>query len=261
MVALDWHDTLRFEDEGRGELTLRCDDPSLPTDHGNLVIRAAELLRQSTGCTRGAAITLAKAIPAQAGLAGGSSDAAATLLALDRLWNLQTPPERLDELAGQLGSDIAFFLHGPAAICRGRGERVEPIDLPYTFECVVIVPSWGLSTPEVYRHVQVPEDPRSVARAREAFASGDRAALGQAMFNRLEPAARRVRPEIGTILDHLQRLSPYLDGHLLSGSGSACFGLARDLTAAQSAARHLDALGLGTVRVATCGRRDLSSTA
>ena len=75
---------------------------------------------------RGATIELRKAIPAQAGLAGGSSDAAATLVALDRLWDLRTPPDRLDALAGEIGSDVAFFRHAPAAVCRGRGERVEP---------------------------------------------------------------------------------------------------------------------------------------
>src|SRR5258708_30111470 len=91
MVAVDLYDTLTFLDEPSGRITLRCDDPSLPTGPENLVVRAAERLKVETGCRRGAMIDLHKAIPAQAGLAGGSSDAAAAREALDRLWNLQTP--------------------------------------------------------------------------------------------------------------------------------------------------------------------------
>ena len=91
------------------------------------MVQAAERLKAATGCDRGARIDLSKAIPAQAGLAGGSSDAAATLAGLDRLWGLETPPERLDELAATIGSDVAFFRHGPCAVCRGRGEVVEPL--------------------------------------------------------------------------------------------------------------------------------------
>ena len=123
MVVVDLYDTLRVIDDPGGAIALRCDDPSLPTGRENLVVRAAERLREASGIERGATIDLLKAIPAQAGLGGGSSDAAAALLALDRLWNLQTPPDRLDALAGEIGSDVAFFLHPPAALCRGRGER------------------------------------------------------------------------------------------------------------------------------------------
>jgi 4-diphosphocytidyl-2-C-methyl-D-erythritol kinase len=254
MVATDLCDTIAVAEEPSGLITLECDDPSLPTGPSNLVMKAAEALRAEAGVERGAAITLSKVIPAEAGLAGGSSDAAATLLALDRLWNLQTSKHRLEALAGRIGSDVAFFLNLPAAVCRGRGERVEPIELPEPLHCVVIRPPWGLSTAEVYRHATLPEHPRPVAPVLAALASGDRKALGRLLFNRLQEAALRVRPELGRILDALANpaLSPFLDAHLLSGSGSACFGLARDLEAAQLAARQLENLGPGTVRVVTC---------
>lgn len=261
MVAIDLHDTLSFAPDPSGRITLQCDDPALPTGSDNLVVRAAERLRAEAGAPLGVRITLSKAIPAQAGLAGGSSDAATTLLALDRLWNLQTPPDRLDALAGDVGSDVAFFLHGPAALCRGRGERVEPLDLPVALHCVVICPPIGLSTPEVYRHVVVPAEPRSPEPVLRALEAGDRAALGRALFNRLQEPAERLRPELARVRDALATLSPYLDGHLMSGSGSAYFGLARDLAAAQSAAQQLESLGLGQVRVVMCGPRDLSSPA
>src|SRR4051812_19507910 len=122
MVTVGLHDSLEFDDDDSGRITLVCDDPNLPTDATNLVVRAAEALKADSGIGRGAKIRLQKTIPAQAGLAGGSSDAAATLVALDRLWNLKTPSERMERLAGTIGSDVAFFLKPPAAVCRGRGE-------------------------------------------------------------------------------------------------------------------------------------------
>ena len=140
MLTVDLYDTLTFADEPSGRITLRCDDPSLPTGSENLVVRAAEALRESSGCGLGASIVLSKAIPAQAGLAGGSSDAAATLTGLDLLWDLRTPPGQLDALAGSIGSDVSFFRHGPSAVCRGRGEVVEPHPLPGPLALVLVCP-------------------------------------------------------------------------------------------------------------------------
>ena len=254
MVAVDLHDTLTFADDPSGRITLRCDEPTLPTGPENLVVRAAERLRAEAGCDRGASIDLRKAIPAQAGLAGGSSDAAAALVALDRLWALQTPPARLDALAAEIGSDVAFFLHGPAAVCRGRGERVEPLALPRSFHFVLICPPTGLSTALVYKDLAPTDRPRSIGPAREALAAGDPEALGRCLFNRLQPAAEALEPDLVGVRDALQALGPtMLDGQLMSGSGSAYFGLARDLDAARDAARFLESTGLGCVRVVTCG--------
>jgi 4-diphosphocytidyl-2-C-methyl-D-erythritol kinase len=253
MVAVDLHDTLQFADDPSGRISLRCDDPSLPTGPENLVVRAAERLRAEAGPTRGAAIALHKAIPAQAGLAGGSSDAAATLEALDRLWDLQTPPGRLDELAGEIGSDVAFFRHAPAAVCRGRGERVEAVSLPGALHFVLVCPPVGVSTAEVYRRLVVAETPRPIGPALEALASGETTALGRELFNRLQPAAEGLQPGLARVREALQSLGPSLDGHLMSGSGSAYFGLCRDRAAAGRAARRLEPLGLGRVRVVTCG--------
>src|SRR3954469_7342886 len=125
MVAVDLFDRLTFRESPSGEITLRCDDPGLPTGSENLAVRAAERLRDESGRRLGAHIDLHKSIPAGAGLAGGSSDAAAALAGLDRLWDLKTRPDRLATLASGLGSDVPFFLKAGAAICRGRGERVE----------------------------------------------------------------------------------------------------------------------------------------
>lgn len=253
MVAVDLHDTLRFVDDPSGLVTLTCDDPSLPTGAENLVVRAAERLKAAAGCERGARIELRKVIPAMAGLAGGSSDAAATLVGLDRLWNLQTPPGQLDALAGEIGSDVAFFRHAPAAVCRCRGERVEPVALPARYHLVLVCPPIGLRTADVYRHLTVPERPRPIGPIMEALASGEPEELGRCLFNRLQGAASKLCPALVHVSEALAALGPSLDGHLMSGSGTAHFGLCRDLDAAREAARALERLGLGRVRVVTCG--------
>ncbi len=260
MVAVNLHDELTFADDPSGAVALTCDDPTLPTGRDNLVVKAAERLKAASGCQRGARIQLRKAIPAQAGLAGGSSDAAATLLALDRLWGLQSGTDRLGEVAAEVGSDVAFFLQSDApafaAICRGRGERVDALPTPGRSLCFVLVcPPIGLSTADVYRNLTPPERPRPIGPVVEALtADNGPAALGRSLFNRLQPTAEALCPALTRVKDALAELGPpLLDGHLMSGSGSAYFGLARDRNAADEAARRLEILGLGRVRVVNCG--------
>jgi 4-diphosphocytidyl-2-C-methyl-D-erythritol kinase len=254
MVTVDLFDTLTFLDDPSGRITLRCDDPTLPTGTDNLVVKAANRLKATTGTDRGARIDLKKAIPAQAGLAGGSSDAAATLIGLDRLWGLQTAPETLDEIAATIGSDVSFFRQGPCAVCRGRGEIVEPWPLPEPLHFVLVCPPVGVSTAAVYRNLIPPDRPRPIVEILEALEAGDIPALGRGLFNRLQPVAESLEPSLGAIRGALAGLvGPSLDGHLMSGSGSAYFGLASHRAAAEDAARRLASLGLGRVRVVTCG--------
>jgi 4-diphosphocytidyl-2-C-methyl-D-erythritol kinase len=253
MVTVNLHDTLTVSELEAGSLVLDCDDPSLPAGSENLVVRAAERLRAATGCTRGAKITLRKVIPSQAGLAGGSSDAAAALVALDRVWDLGMSVPALDAVAAEIGSDVAFFLHGPSAICRGRGERVEDMPLGQSLHFVLVAPHVGLSTADVYRNVRAAETPRRLEPVLGALAHGGTAALGRSLFNRLQPVAESLRPELIRVRDALASLAPPLDGSLMSGSGSAYFGLCRDPAAAVRAAEALEPLGLGWVRVVTCG--------
>ena len=252
MVAVSLHDSLSFTDDPSGEISLRCNEPTLPVGGDNLVVMAAERLKASAGSLRGARIVLDKAIPAESGLAGGSSDAAATLVALDRLWNLRLPRERLLELAAEIGSDVTFFIHGPAAVCRGRGERVEPVLLKESYHFVLVRPPVGISTADVYRRVVPPGEPRPIGPMLEALSHGGLAELGRSLFNRLQPVAENLRPELARVKDALASLGPLLNGFLMSGSGSAYFGLCPDSAAAFRAAEILKPLGLGWVRVVTC---------
>jgi 4-diphosphocytidyl-2-C-methyl-D-erythritol kinase len=252
MVAVSLQDTLTFMDDPSGQISLRCSEPTLPVGGENLVVMAAERLTASAGSFRGARIVLEKAIPAESGLAGGSSDAAATLVALDRLWDLRLPRERLLALAAEIGSDVAFFIHGPAAVCRGRGERVELVNLKESYHFVLVRPPVGISTADVYRRVVPPQEPRSIGPVLEALSHGGVTELGRSLFNRLQPVAEALSPELARARDALASLGPLLSGFMMSGSGSAYFGLCPDSAAALRAAEILKTLGLGWVRVVTC---------
>jgi 4-diphosphocytidyl-2-C-methyl-D-erythritol kinase len=148
---------------------------------------------------------------------------------------------------------VAFFRHAPAAVCRGRGEQVEALSIASPLHFVLVCPRLGVSTASVYRSLAPPERPRSIGPAREALAAGDTQALGRSLFNRLQPVAESLEPALTRVREALETLGPSLDGHLMSGSGSAYFGLARDHDAATAAAQQLETLGLGRVRVVTCG--------
>jgi 4-diphosphocytidyl-2-C-methyl-D-erythritol kinase len=258
MVATDWFDELTFENDPTGRITFECDDPALPTDGSNLVVRAAERLRDELGEAHGARIKLQKTIPAEAGLAGGSSDAAATLLGLAELWGRTASLEhRIEAIAAEIGSDVPFFTRRvPAAICRGRGERVEPLPMTTTLELVIICPFMGVRTADAYARVSVPSQPRPIAPVMDALESGDTAGLGRLLFNRLQPAAESLAPALEGVREAMAQLDSEFFGSAMSGSGSAYFGLARSRTAARTAASTLERLGLGRVRAVTCGPRD-----
>jgi 4-diphosphocytidyl-2-C-methyl-D-erythritol kinase len=253
MVAVSLYDTLTFTNDPSGEIRLRCDEPTVPAGKDNLVVKAADRLKATTNSLHGAQVVLEKAIPLQAGLAGGSSDAAATLVALDRLWDLKTPRRQLRELAGEIGSDVAFFTCAPAGLARGRGERVESVPLKETYHFVLVCPPIGMSTADVYRHVIPPQRPRPLGPVLEALAHSGPERLGQCLFNRLQPFAEALRPELARVRDTLKSFGPLFEGSVMSGSGSAYFGLCRNSAAALEAARVLEPLGLGRVRVVTCG--------
>lgn len=271
MVAVNLFDTLLLSANDTGHVSLSCEWSlglqaqacrasesgertiweRLPEGTQNLAFRAVELLRQRAGCERGADVRLTKRIPAAAGLGGASSDAAAALWAANIAWNLGWSRSQLSAVAAELGSDVAFFLEADAAVCRGRGERVEPVVVP-RMHFVVVRPPEGLSTPLVYRHCRVPERPERVEELLAAMRRGDWAAMGRALHNRLQEPAERLSPWIGQV----SRVFEGVDcaGHRMSGSGTSYFGLCRHARQAQHVSGCLRAAGFRAVFPVTTWR-------
>jgi 4-diphosphocytidyl-2-C-methyl-D-erythritol kinase len=237
LVAVSLYDTLTIKEDVSGKIQLHCSRPDLSTGSENLVVRAAELLRHRTGCQRGADIRLTKRIPVAAGLAGGSTDAAAALAGLNDLWGLGLPRHELASLGAELGSDVPFFFATPAAWCTGRGEKVAPVTLGKSFWFVVLCPRFGLATADVYRGVSVPERPRSGTAILRAVRGGDLEEIGRQLHNRLQPVAERLRPALAGLLAQLASLGPA--GQAMSGSGTSLFALCRDHREALRIARGL----------------------
>jgi 4-diphosphocytidyl-2-C-methyl-D-erythritol kinase len=226
LVAVDLFDTLEFRVGSPGEIALTCESPGLSTGPDNLVIKAAKLLRDHVQRPDlGATIRLTKRIPTQAGLGGGSADAAVALLGLNRIWKLAQTREELAAMAASLGSDVAFFLAPPAAWCEGRGERVTPETIGRPLDFVLVCPPVGLATADVYRRLEVPRTPIGGEALRKAVRSGDPEAIGRALFNRLEQPAFALAPAVEEVRGRLAGLGAA--GALVSGSGSAAFAVCR----------------------------------
>jgi len=275
MVAVDLFDTLTFTEENSNEIRLHCSQAGIralgpvlpaasrsspeaaengvPAGPDNLVVKAAQLLRERAGVEAGVRIVLTKRIPMAAGLAGGSSDAAATLMALNRFWNLGLGHQELQRLSSQLGSDVAFFVDGTsAAVCRGRGEILNPLRVPLGLHFVIARPSTGLSTALVYRHCQVPAARMSVRGLADALCAGRLGGAGRLLHNSLQEPAERLNPEVSQLRKRFSNL-PVL-GHLMSGSGTAYFGLCNSRRHARFVAGRLRAARIGRVWVAQTRR-------
>lgn len=204
MQTLALHDTLRISANRGGALTFFCDDPVLRGEE-NLALRAARLLKAEMGDERlGAAIELRKGVPVQAGLGGGSSDAAAVLSALNGQWSAGYAVDRLEELGARLGSDVPFFIHGGTALIEGRGEVVTPLPDAEPLWILLAKPRTGLSTATVFRQL-MPDDYSDGSVTRQVVQSlraGQPIAL-EHLFNVLEPSVLRAFPEVGAVRDAL----------------------------------------------------------
>jgi 4-diphosphocytidyl-2-C-methyl-D-erythritol kinase len=241
---IDLADELTFAPQAGG-IAVTCDDPGLPCGPENLVTKAAALLQRATGSSQGMAVHLVKRIPIASGLGGGSSDAAATLVGLNQLWNLRFARHQLAELASQLGSDVPFFLEETAfAIGRGRGERCEPLNgtMP-TLWHVLVVPRARLSTQEIYeqfderRRTDLTAGSPSITMASHALRNGSLDELAKGLHNDLEPEAIRRCPVIPQIQGRLS--GGGCPGVLTSGSGPAVFGLCESASHATTIAQRL----------------------
>jgi 4-diphosphocytidyl-2-C-methyl-D-erythritol kinase len=217
----------------------------VPRDGKNLVLRAVELVRRRTGTKQGARLRLIKRIPTAAGLGGGSSDAAAALAAANLGWKLGLSLPELAAMAAELGSDVPFFLNRGPAVCRGRGERIEPTPGLGLMNFVVVRPPQGLATAAVYGACRAAASPRPLQPLLHALRQGNARQAGGLLFNRLQEAAEQLSPWIAR-LDRLLAAEDCL-GHGMSGSGTAYFGLFRSALQARRVARRLLARGVGCV--------------
>lgn len=216
------------------DVSLACVDArggavaGLPTDERNLVVKAYRLLAETTGRASPVTIELTKRIPAEAGLGGGSSDAAATLFLLSRLWNLNLSPRDLSALAARLGSDVPLFFEKSPAFGRGRGEITRPVGAPDApIDFLVFKPPFGLSTAAVYRALdeEPKREPKSSRPLAEALRRGEGAkALFPLFYNRLEGTARRISPELNACFETLGNFAPFR----LTGSGTALYTTVSD---------------------------------
>ncbi len=239
--SIDLFDRLTAEMAPPGEVTLEV-DPKGAVESGevNLVLRAARLLAEEAGVSTGARLMLSKIIPVGGGLGGGSADAAAALVILDRLWSCNLDGLCLHRLAATLGSDVPFFLHGGLALGIGRGDEVFPLPDEVELATVVVVPKVRVSTAEAYRAF---DDQLTSHRQKGnlyAFAAGLRGNLDwPAMTNVFEEVVVRSWPEVGEGLQMLRSSSPLHAS--LSGSGAASYAVFDNPAAARRAADKLPA--------------------
>ena len=236
MQSVTLCDQMTMEEAPQLTLYVRAQGRSfVPADGNNLVLKAAAALQAATGCTRGARITLKKYIPVAAGMGGGSSDAAAVLRALRTLYAPDISDGRLETLAARLGSDVPFFIRGGTQLATGRGEVVSPLPQLAAGWFVVVKPDEGYSTAEMYRRLDEPGSVlvRNSRYMQDAVAANNVHAVAVELHNSFE----RVVPKdssLRTIKDALREQGAL--GTLLSGSGSAVFGLFDDQSAAAAAA-------------------------
>jgi 4-diphosphocytidyl-2-C-methyl-D-erythritol kinase len=241
----------------RGPLTLTCDEPDIPTDHRNLVWKAASLLhRVATGksaAPRGIAIDLRKRIPAEAGLGGGSADAAMTLVALNVLWKLDLDLSTLSRIGARLGADVPYFLVGGTALGLGRGDDIYPLaDMP-PVHVVILRPGFGVATGDAYRWFDE-EQRRRLKEPQPRRVPPGWPAWSATLRNDLEGAVVRHHPAIGRIRQSLVDAGATFAA--MSGSGSAVFGLFERADAARRTANDLARPGWLSLHTRTLTRRE-----
>lgn len=215
-------------------ITIKSNLSYLPCDENNLIYRAAALFFEATGQRCGIHVTLDKHIPVAAGLAGGSSDAAATLTALNELYRTGMSLEELQSLGLRLGADVPYCLLQGAALSEGIGERLTPLPAPPAACCLLVKPPVSVSTRYVYEHLSLEGAPHpDIDALLAALQSGSLRALCAHLGNTLESVTIPLHPEIAAIKEELLRAGAL--GALMSGSGPTVFGLFADRQAAERA--------------------------
>jgi 4-diphosphocytidyl-2-C-methyl-D-erythritol kinase len=238
------YDTIRIREAGKGEVVVRDDRGLLPDGPANTIYKAIMLLKERYGVEKGVAVDVEKHIPMGSGLGGGSGNAATVMNELVHLWDLPAEPDELRELGRRVGADVPLFLYGKSCIMRGVGERISPIDLPAMWY-VVVYPNIAVSTRDVYNGLRIvlTKDENEVTLSGKFAHVLD---IVGTLENDLEEVAFLICPEIKIIKNRLREAGAL--GSLMSGSGSAVFGIFEDETGARKASKEVG--GLGSVFIA-----------
>ncbi|WP_066371823.1 4-(cytidine 5'-diphospho)-2-C-methyl-D-erythritol kinase [Neobacillus fumarioli] len=224
MTTIDLADRVELTLLERDQIHILSHNRYVPDDQRNLAYQAAELLKRRFSVKKGVMISIEKSIPVAAGLAGGSSDAAATLRGLNKIWGLGLSLDELAEIGSEIGSDVSFCVYGGTALAKGRGEIITELPAPPTCWVILAKPFIGVSTAEVYRRLDLngtrhPNIPEMI----EAIKSHDYHKVCQNVGNVLEDVTLKLHPVVAQIKDQMKRFGA--DAVLMSGSGPTVFGI------------------------------------
>ncbi len=251
-VPIGFYDTIEFEPGEGNVLDLKIireeyfdDEEFIPDGESNSVCKAIRFMQRYVGKELGGRVTLHKRIPSQAGLGGGTSDAATALLLIDSAYDLRIPREELAAQSVVLGSDVPLFIHSQPVVCRGQGELTEPVSGLPTYHFAVLVPEPRLSTAAVFKQYDRMEhtSPKTVEPVLEAARSGELPRFASHLFNRLENAALELCPDLDNVRKTLEEFD--CPAVRMSGSGTAFFALCRDREESQKIADKLKESNLG----------------
>ena len=224
MTTIDLADRVELATRKDGVIHIVSHNRFVPDDNRNLAYQAAQMLKEKYSITDGVSISITKTIPVAAGLAGGSSDAAATLRGLNKLWNLGLSLDELAEIGAQIGSDVSFCVYGGTALATGRGEIIRPIPAPPHCWVVLAKPTIGVSTSEIYGNLDVDKiNHPDVEGMVQAIQNEDYEQVTSLLGNALESVTLKLYPEVANIKDQMKKFGA--DAVLMSGSGPTVFGL------------------------------------
>lgn len=233
MTTIDLEDQVELFPREDGRIVVETSASFVPDDERNLAYQAAKLIKERFGITRGVTIQIEKRIPVSAGLAGGSSDAAATIKGLNQLWQLGLTKEEMAQLGAMIGSDVAFCIYGGTALGKGRGEKITPLPSPPPFWVVLAKPPIGISTAQVYQALEldkITERPPT-KQLIKALEEKNFSLLTKCMVNVLESVTLSSYPQVKW---YKQKMAEFgAEGVLMSGSGPTVFGIVQKESRAQ----------------------------
>lgn len=224
MTTIDLADRIELVGHEDDKITIHSQNRYVPDDHRNLAYQAADILKRKFSIKQGVDITIDKVIPVAAGLAGGSSDAAATLRGLNILWELQLSIDELAEIGSEIGSDVPFCVYGGTGLARGRGEKIKKLPAPPKCWVILAKPEIGVSTSDIYQHLNLQNVTHpNTSEVIHAILSNDYRHICGHIGNALEDVTLRLYPEVLHIKEQMKKFGA--DAVLMSGSGPTVFGL------------------------------------